>query len=170
MDYILNRRTVRKFDLTKKLDKDTLYTLCKYAEAAPSARNQESREYIIVDDEDIIKELSCVSQGAKMLQNCNTLIAVIGKNPHDLLTPSMQNLDLACAVENILIEATKMNIGSCFVGISPIEDRVNKCNEILNVKEGKYTFALVALGSINDNECFYDANKLKAENVHFNRL
>lgn len=170
MDCILDRRSVRKFDLTQKLNRETLYNLCKYAEAAPSARHQESREYIIVDDENIIKELAKVSKGSMILTDCNTLIAVIGKNPSGLSTPSMQNLDLACAVENILIKATKENIGSCFIGISPVEDRINKCNEILNVNEGKYTFALVALGIPLNKDCFYDANKLNDDNVHFNRL
>ena len=42
MDAILNRRSVRNFknELIPYLD---LLTLCKYAEAAPSARNQKSR-------------------------------------------------------------------------------------------------------------------------------
>ena len=44
MDYILNRRSVRKYDLNKKISDDELIELCKCAEAAPSARRQKGRE------------------------------------------------------------------------------------------------------------------------------
>ena len=47
MDIILNRRSVRKYDLTQKVEYNTLVELCRYAESAPSARRQKSREYII---------------------------------------------------------------------------------------------------------------------------
>ena len=94
MDIILNRRSVRKYNLDKKIDYDTLVDLCRHAEAAPSARRQESREYIIIDNQDIINELSLVSKGSMILSECNTVIAVIGKNPEELTTPHMQPQDL----------------------------------------------------------------------------
>lgn len=169
MDYILNRRSVRKYDLNKKLTYNELYELCRYAEAAPSARRQESREYIIVDDQNIINELSKVSKGSMILSECNTLIAVIGKDPQGLSTPHMQALDLASATQNILLQATAKKFGSCWIGIYPLEDRVNACNAILNVKDNKFVFSLIALGYPIDDNVFYDANKLKDENVHHNR-
>ena len=49
------RRSVRKFDKTKKIDYDTLVELCRIGEFAPAARNQKGREYVIIDDENIIK-------------------------------------------------------------------------------------------------------------------
>ena len=57
MDEILFRRSIRKFDLNKKISYDDLVNLCRYGEAAPSAKNQKSREYIIIDDKSIIDEL-----------------------------------------------------------------------------------------------------------------
>ena len=73
MDSILCRRSVRKFDLEKKLEFNELKELCKYAEAAPSAKNQRSREYIIVDDKEIIEQLSLVARGTMLLSECNSL-------------------------------------------------------------------------------------------------
>ncbi|MDE5545847.1 MAG: nitroreductase family protein [Anaeroplasmataceae bacterium] len=169
MDAILNRRSVRAYDLSKKIEYKTLFELCKAAEAAPTARNQRSREYIIINDEKIIEELSKVSKGSMILSKCNTVIAVIGKNKEEISTPHMQEQDLACAVENILIATTDLGLGSCYIGIYPLEDRVSACDKILGVTGGAYTFALVALGYPKDTDAFYDKNKFSDDLVHHNR-
>ena len=170
MDYIINRRSVRKFDLTKEISREVLKKLCEYGESAPSARRQESREYIIIDDTRIIEKLSSVSKGTMVLTDCNTVIAVVGKNPIDLSTPDMQTQDLAAATENILIAATSMGLGSCWLGVYPREDRIQAIKEILNMPDEKFPFSLIALGyPLYKDTCFYDAKKLKEENIHFNR-
>ena len=143
MDIILNRRSVRKYNLDKKIDYDTLVDLCRHAEAAPSARRQESREYIIIDDQAIINELSLVSKGSMILSECNTVIAVIGKNPEGLTTPHMQPQDLSAATENILLAATQKGLGSCWIGIYPLEDRLEAAGKILNIKDNKFVFSLL---------------------------
>ena len=159
MDIILNRRSVRVFDLNKKISYDDLLTLCKYAESAPSAKNQKGREYIIIDDQNIINELSTISNGSKVLLNCNTAIAVIGKNPQNLATPAMQPADLAAATQNILLAATNMRFGSCWIGVHPISERVSASNDILNLKDNKFVYSLIALGYPVDNDVFFDKNK-----------
>ena len=69
-----------------------------------------------------------------MIEGCTAVIAVLGKDPKTLFTPLMQQQDLSCAVENILLAATSMGIGSCYIGIFPIEERVKECNQLLEVK------------------------------------
>ncbi len=169
MDIILNRRSVRKYDLSKKIDYDTLVDLCRHAEAAPSARRQESREYIIIDDQNIINELSLVSKGSMILSECNTVIAVIGKDSSTLTTPHMQPQDLSAATQNILLASTQMGLGSCWIGIYPLEERLSAAKKILNINDNRFVFSLIALGYPLDKDCFYDANKLKMENIHHNR-
>ena len=170
MDYILERRSVRKYDLSKKVSLDDLKLLCKYGEAAPSARRQKSREYIIIDNQEIINELSKVSKGSMILSECNTVIAVVAKSLDTLSTPHMMPQDLSASTQNILIQATKMGYGSCWIGIYPLEDRMAAANEILNVKNGKTVFSLIALGyPLEPDKCFYDANKLDESDIHYNR-
>ena len=169
MDYILNRRSVRKYDLSKKISNEDLIELCKYGEAAPSARRQKGREYIIVNEQEIINKLSLISKGSMILSECNTLIAVIGKDPKLLSTPHMQALDLSAATENILLAATKKGYGSCWIGIYPLEERISPCNEILGINDDRFVFSLIALGIPLNEDSFYDANKLNMDDIHFNR-
>ena len=168
MDVILNRRSVRKFDLTKKVTYDDMLDLCRYGEAAPSARRQKGREYIIIDDLSVIEKLSNISKGALILKNCEACIAVIGKDPNTLVTPDMQAQDLSAATENILLRATSKGIGSCWVGVYPIEERTRFATEILNVGNGGFVFSLIALGYPLEENVFYDASKLEDNMIHYN--
>ena len=168
MDALKVRRSVRKFDKTKSIDYDTLVELCRIGEYAPTARNQKGREYVIIDDFSIIEKLSTVSKGALVLANGVAAIAVIARNRETLVTPGMLDQDLSCAVENILIGATQMGIGSCYIGIYPHEDRVSACDEILNVKDGKHTFALIALGYPSEENAFFEKDKLTDDMLYHN--
>lgn len=169
MENIIRRRSVRKFNPTKKIPYKTLVDLCKAGEAAPSARNQQGREYVIIEDKEIITKLSTVSVGAKVLAECVNVIAVLGKDPKTLLTPFMQAQDLSCAVENILLAATSLGIGSCYIGIYPMEERMHSCNQILEVKNSAFTFALIALGYPKDENAFYEKDKWRDDLLHINR-
>ena len=169
MDAIKNRRSVREFDLNKKINYDSLMELCRYAEAAPTARNQRSREYFIIDDAMLIQKLSTISKGAMVLQNCSAVLAVLARNPEEISTPQMQDQDLACAVENILIAATSMGIGSCYIGIHPLKDRIEACDQILALPKEIHTFALVALGYPLKEDAFYDKDKWDISLCHHNK-
>ena len=168
MDIILNRRSVRDFDLSKQISYDELLELCRYGEAAPSARNQRGREYIIVDDMKTILELSQVSKGSMILSKCNTLIALVAKNKDELPTPLMLEQDLACSVENILLRATEKGFGSCYIGIHPISERISACDQIFKLSNGMHTFALIALGYPLKADSFYDKEKFDESLVHHN--
>ena len=169
MDEILFRRSIRKFDLNKKISYDDLLNLCRYGEAAPSAKNQKSREYIIVDDKSIIDELSTVAKGTMILSECNTVIVPVGKNPNTIERPEMQVEDLSAATENILIAATKMGFGSCWCGIYPINERVSAVNKILNIENDNFAFSIIALGYPKNMDDFKDKNKFSMDLVKHNR-
>ena len=168
MDALRVRRSVRKFDKSRKIDYETLLELCRIGEFAPSARNQKGREYVIIDDEYIINELATVSKGAAVLANGVAAIAVIARNKDELVTPAMIEQDLSSAVENILIGATQMGIGSCWIGIHPHQERIEPCDKVLNVTDGKHTFALIALGYPEDENAFYEKDKLTEDMIYHN--
>lgn len=170
MDVILNRRSVRKFDLSKDISNEELLDLLKYGESAPSARRQSSREYVIIDDLEVLNKLSKVSPGAKVLEGCKKAIAVIGRNPNTLVTPGMQVQDLSASVQNILLAATLKGIGSCWIGIYPTEDRTKAAGEVLKVKDGKFVFAIIALGYPQDDKAFYEWNKLTEDMISYNEV
>ncbi len=159
MDAILLRRSVRKYK-NELIPYDDLLTLCKYAEAAPSARNQKGREYIIIENQELINKLSLIYTKSTMRVNeCKQMIAVIGKNPDDLPSPAFHVQDLSLATENLMIKAAEMGIGSCMLGTYPLEERYKEVNKLLNVTDNKFVFTLICLGYPLDENAFYDKNK-----------
>lgn len=168
MEVLKTRRSVRKYDQSKPIDYETLIELCRCGEYAPAARNQKGREYVIVDDKEVINKLSNVSKGAKVLEGAVAAIVVVARNKETLVTPDMLEQDLGCSVENILIAATYMGIGSCYIGIHPHPDRVGPCDEILNVKDGKHTFAIISLGFPSEDNAFYVREKLTDDMIYHN--
>ena len=168
LNVIKTRRSVRKFDLSKKIPYETLVELCKYGAMAPSARNQQDREYVIVDDPKVIDLLSDVSKGAGVLKNANTAIVVLGKAMMDQTTPEMVPQDLAATPENTLLSALALNIGSCWIGIYPIDTRMILAKEALNINDDRFVFSIIALGYPEDNSVFEGKDKLDLSDIHHN--
>lgn len=166
---IYKRRSVRKFDLNKKVSYEILLELCKAASSAPSAKRQQDKEYIIIDDQKIIDEIASLPHGTLDPKDCKSFIAVVGKNPKGLTIPGMEIIDLAMASENILIRATELNIGTCFLGVYPIEDRMDKLNKILNVSNGNFIFGLIAVGYPLESDAFKEWDKFDPNTVRYNR-
>lgn len=166
MDAIKLRRSIRKFDLSKKVSYETLLELCKYASYAPSARRQIDKEYIIVDDDKIIDKMKNEPHGTLAFEDCNTYIVLVAKNPKTLYIPGMEPIDLGMASENILIKATELGLGSCYLGVYPKEDRIKAFNDIFKVKNGDFVFGIIAIGY--PLEEFKEWDKFDPKTVHHN--
>ena len=161
MDIVLNRRSVRKFDLNRMIPYEDLVDLIKHAEAAGTARRQKSREYIIIESKDLINKLATIYVKSSMIvKDCNQMIAVIGKKTEDLAAKEFVPTDCALAVENIMVYAVSKGIGSVMLGTYPIEERLNATSKLLNLSDDKFVFTFICLGYPIDKEnAFYDMNK-----------
>jgi nitroreductase len=160
MDAILERRSVRNFNLNKMIPNEILVDLVRYGEAAGTARRQKSREYIIIENKKIIEELSNIYTRSTMRVNeCNQIIAVIGKDPNTLPCPSFEAADLALATQNIMVKAVEYGIGSVMLGTYPDEERTSKANKVLDLKDNKFVYTFICLGYPKDDNAFYDMKK-----------
>ena len=166
LDVIKKRRSIRDYN-DQEISKSDLVTLCEAGLMAPSARNQNSKAFIIIEDKDLLKQLSKISPGARVLEKANTAIAVICPDVKGLLTESMVLEDLGAACENVLLEATNLNIGSCWIGIAPNEERMALGKKILNLNDNEFLFALISLGYPIDDSAFYFKDKIKKELIRF---
>ncbi len=165
MSLLLKRSSIRSFT-NQVIGKEEITALLKAAMQAPSANNQQPWEFIVVDDRELLDKLSTASRGAWMLKDVNLAIVPLilkgEKSPHFAVQ------DLAAATENILLEATNLGIGSVWIGVYPLEDRVKFISEVLNIKNDVNPFCMIALGypnNVRDIKIRYDE-----ERVHYNKL
>jgi len=164
MSLMLNRRSVRKYT-NEPVRETAVEAMLKAAMQAPSANNQQPWEFIVVDDRATLDKLSEASRGAWMLKDAPLAIIVVmrddGKSPH------MKPQDCAAAVQNILLEAVRLDLGAVWIGVYPLEERMAHVNETLHITRGT-AFAQIAIGHPDDDrpvQLRYDTTR-----VHRNKM
>lgn len=164
MSYILNRTSVREFkDLP--IENSKITKLLEAAMQAPSAKNQQPWEFIVIDDKSILLELSKTSAGSWPLNTATC--AIIPMLMPSTLSPHFRVQDLSAATENILLEATNQGLGSVWIGIYPLEDRLAHVEKTLNISGDVHPFSIIALGYPLKEKTVklrYDSSK-----VHYNK-
>ncbi len=165
MSLLLKRKSTRKF-LNQKVSKELVDKLLISAMQAPSAHNQQPWEFIVVDDRLLLDQLSKASSGSGMLKDVN--VAIVPVMIPTKASPHFAVQDMAAATENILLEATNLGLGSVWIGVYPLEERVNYIEKVLNIKDGKHPFSMIALGYPGEEKAVkirYDSSR-----VHYNKL
>ena len=145
LETILKRRSIRKYS-DKEVDRDTIITLLKAATAAPTAANCQPWEFIAIDDADKISRLREKLVFARY--NAPVAIVVCGnmKLSHKGPSREMWVQDCSAAIENILIAATALGLGSLWIGIYPLEANIKVLRDTLNIPEYVVPLGIVYLG------------------------
>lgn len=161
---IYKRRSVRKFT-DQKVSDEIIDELLKCAMAAPSACNKQPWEFYVVKSEEKLNEIKMVSK----YSNFNAPLAIIVCGNKTRMLSDRDNdffiQDCSAAIENMLLYATSINLGSLWCGILPISQNMAKTKEILNLNDEIIPLALLFFGySAEEKEARtqYDDQK-----VHF---
>lgn len=142
---IYKRRSIRNYS-DKQVEKDKIITLLKAATAAPTAANCQPWEFIVVDDGEKLTELKDKLVFARY--NAPVAIVVCGnmKLSHKGPSQEMWVQDCSAAIENILIAATGIGLGSVWIGIYPLESNIKPLKKILNIPEYVTPLGIVYVG------------------------
>lgn len=111
IEAILARRSIRRFTPEDVSDQDER-TLIEAAFAAPSSMNGRPWHFVIVRDAETRALLSSVHEWSGLLAHAPLVIAVLARADATYWVE-----DCAAATENVLIAATALDLGSCWVGV-----------------------------------------------------
>lgn len=143
---ILQRRSIRKFT-ADALSREQLEKLLEAARWAPSAGNLQPWVFVAVTSAEVRAALAAAAFGQEFVAEAPAVIAVVATPPKD--SPyGRRGRDLYClqdtaaAVQNILLAACEMGLGTCWVGAFD-EDAAARA---LNLGEGERPVALVPVG------------------------
>ena len=144
-DIISNRRTVRIFE-KKEIPEDVLKKFVNAARLAPSARNLQPLEYLVVDDETLCEKVFnnvYFGGGVEKLQTRENrprayILVLVNKK---IRSKNFEH-DAGLAVENIALEAYGQGIGVCIMGA--IERPA--LTKIFNLPSHYYLDLVLALG------------------------
>lgn len=144
MSNIFKRVSHRKFKETK-VESDKIELLLKAAMAAPSAGNQQPWEFYVVTNEEKLLEISECSPYSKLVKNAPLAVIVCGRQDY-LPYPELVSYDASAACENILLQATDLDLGGVWVTMAPYEDRMANLSKVLDMKSNVLPYAVMAIG------------------------
>ena len=150
----------------EKVEYEKTEMLLKAAMYAPTAANTQPCHFIVVDERPLLDQVMKVHPYSKMFSTSNLGILVCG-NLQEHHGPGYWIADCAAATENILLTATSLGLGSCWVGIYPREERMEAMRGIFSLPLHVEAFALVALGYPAEEKQVPD--RFKPEKIHLNK-
>ncbi len=152
MEGLLTRRSIRKYDTTRKIDKDTIKEIIKAAQHAPTAHNKQPWEFLVVDDKEILAHLRHLQRWTSFAKDADCVIFVCGDLDRSFSRSkegeswSFIDVDCAIATQNLMLAAHAKGIGTCYCGAAPMQKVVDDLKEYLHLPENIRPFAIVTMG------------------------
>ncbi|MBP7216834.1 MAG: nitroreductase family protein [Candidatus Omnitrophica bacterium] len=138
LDFIKKRRSIREFSVDA-ISRELLEAIVEAASFAPSARNVQPWEFVVVTDLAMLQDLGDLIENARFLAHAKACIAVYCKDTKYYLE------DGCAATQNILLAATAFKIGSCWIA-GDKKPYAAQVSSMLKVPDSFHLVSLVALG------------------------
>ena len=167
LELLKKRRSCRRFT-SQTVDENSVCELMKAALMSPSGKRINPWEFILVEDKEMLRQLSiCKAQGSALLEGAALAVVVIGDtNKTDVWVED-------CSIATILIQlaAEELGLGSCWVqvrkrfdadGVSADEN----VKRLLAIPENYAVLSVVAIGHKERESKPFDEDNLQWEKVH----
>ena len=166
MDIIKKRMSIRAY-LDKPLPDKTIEAIMEAAKNAPTARNAQQLEFKVITNKALSKKLSDhimatlqkemaampnrppappMPARPHLFYNAPLLIIVFGPKENGWI-----DSDAALAVQNIMLYATSINLGSCFIGMARLLEKDPEMLKELHIADSHKIAACVVVGYPNEN-------------------
>ncbi|WP_259455609.1 nitroreductase family protein [Bacillus sp. PK3_68] len=124
-EVIRNRHSVRKYDPTYKISRNEIEEMLQEAMLAPSSSNLQPWRFIVIDNEEVKKELRAIAYNQEQVETSSAVIAVLGdvemyKNVEKVYQSSYEAGFMDEASMNKLIQNTYNTYPN-----APVEARAN---------------------------------------------
>lgn len=179
LEAIKNRRSTRKYK-EEQISEEELQTILEAAIQAPSANNLQSWHFTVIQGKEMINYISDKSKEL-MLRSDNENIVKIGKSPLNIFYSaptviivsgkeevSSSLVDCSAAIENMLIAAESIGLGTVWVGnvrfFFTLDDEVKK----LEIPNGYKPFYAVAVG-YKDNDTVLGPSRRNRDVINYVR-
>ena len=165
MKAILERCSIRSYT-KEKIEKEDIKKILRAGMSAPSACNRQPWEFIVVEDKEKLKEMSTLTPYAGMLKGA-AMGMVVAVNTKNHLNIEYDLQDCAAATENMLVEANHLNIGSCWLGGYPNEDRIESIRNYFSLPDYIMPLWMISFGYPNEDKKI--KNKWNEDKIHWEK-
>jgi len=152
---IESRRSVRKYTSTP-VEMDKILTLIESARHAPSGKNTQPWNFIIVTNKETKEKIAKVDNNQDWMKQAPVFIVCVADircrigGDEDIYLDENSDLpelkqiirDTAVAIEHILLEAENIGLASCWTGWYTQKDM----RPIMNIPDDKYVVGVITIG------------------------
>ena len=135
-EVIKTRRSIRKYKGTP-VPRESLMKILEAARIAPSAGHRQPWHFVVVEDKETIEKLAGRSKWAAEAP------AMIVGLADPVASPSWSLNDMGIAFEHIVLTATSLGLGTCWMGQTKRDSEVK---ELLSIPDELKVIALTPLG------------------------
>lgn len=137
------------------LEDEKLQEILAAGNAAPVGRSlYKSMHITVVRNKQIldkIREASMAAVKFDLLHGANTFIVL--SSDGDPLLPNIEYSNAACIIENMLLAATNLGVGSCYLfGVANVINGSEELRSLLDIKDGFRAVSGVILGYADEKK------------------
>ena len=146
---IAKRHSWREPFENEPIPREDLIKIVQTGIQAPSGRDAQTVEFVIVDDADILQNIATIPNVHPQVKQAKALIACIVNAPYDPIIDSLlyEIEDCAAAVENMWLAITAMGYATVWTeGWLRAKGRAEKIRKILGVPDGKSIRIVLPVG------------------------
>lgn len=139
IDWILKRRSIRKFT-TQPVTDEQIEQILRAAMAAPTARNLQDWEFIVVKDPAVRRAVADAHPYGKMAVEAPVVIVVVGDPEQKYMEQ-----DCAAATQNLLLAVSSLGLGAVWLGMKD-PDRIAGSRQALGIPGNRVPVVTIPIG------------------------
>ncbi|MCK4777436.1 MAG: nitroreductase family protein [Actinomycetia bacterium] len=140
-DVVKKRRSIRSYS-NKHVDKESIIELIEAARLAPSGANLQPWKFIAITKPEILKKLKNTAKFYVITSNHVAKVPLVIAVLADMVKSNWAVMDCSMASENLMLKATSLGLGTCFIG--QFDEREVK--KILNIPDNYSVTGLITVG------------------------
>jgi len=167
MGLIFGRRSIRAYT-SAEVSQEDIRKLLQAAMAAPSAAAKDPWRFVVIRSRQTLARIAAALPNGQMLANAAVGIAVCGEleAAHDRQLSYLLQ-DCSAAIQNILLGAHILGLGTCWLGVHPREQRIQSLREILSLPDSIVPVACISIGYPGEEK--EPRTRFNEQYVHFER-
>lgn len=162
---VFTRRSIRSYT-NQPVSDETVKLLLQAAMAAPSAKNAQSSEFIVIRDKKTLQQIPGFHPFSKQVPNAQVAIVVCG-NTKLQAAPGHWIPDASNASMNILLAAHSLGLGAVWTTFYPYEDRTAGIRKLLNLPDHIMPLNIIPIGYSKEKGNYQD--RFKPDKVHYEK-
>jgi nitroreductase len=144
LEAIRTRRSIRQFQ-TQPVPEDLIEKLLRAAMSAPSARNGQPWQFVVITDRQILRQASAVNPYAQMAVMAPLAILICADLRLEK-SPGYWPVDCAAAAQNMLLAAHGLGLGAVWTGVWPRTERMDGFHHLFSLPETVIAHSLIVVG------------------------